>query len=182
MDAADRLLAAGTTPEGVTLRAVAREAGVAAPSVYLQFESKDALIEAVVIRRFQEFAAIVMASIAGDTDPYTRLLRGCQTYIAFAQQHPGAYRMIFEIQVPILDPDILPGRDVFQILVDAVYACLPSASASEESAFAIATDLWVAMHGMVSLRRHFPVFPWPDTTQQLAGIIAALLPQLARSS
>jgi AcrR family transcriptional regulator len=180
MEAADRLLAAGATPESLSLRAVAREAGVAAPSVYLQFESKDALIDAVVTARFQQFADVVTASIAGEIDPYTRLLRGCQTYIAFAQEHPSAYRMIFEIKVPVLDPEDLPGRDVFQILVDGVAACLPPGSASPEQAFAIASDLWVAMHGMVTLRRHFPEFPWPDTTEQLAGFISAFLPHLER--
>lgn len=178
MDAADRLLAAGATPESLSLRAVAREAGVAAPSVYLQFESKDALIDAVVAKRFQQLAESVIASIAGETDPFTRLVRGCEAYIAFAQEHPSAYRMIFEINIPVRDPDALTGRDVFQILVDATYDCLPVDRASPEQAFAVATDIWVAMHGMVSLRRHLSAFPWPDTTEQLIGIFRALFPHL----
>ena len=167
MDAADRLLAAGATPESLSLRAVAREAGVAAPSVYLQFESKDALVDAVVAKRFRQLAELVTTTIAAMTDPYERLLHGCEAYIAFAQQHPSAYRMIFEINIPVLGPETLTGRDVFQLLVDATYDCLPPANASPERAFAIATDIWVAMHGMVSLRRHLPAFPWPDTTEQL---------------
>lgn len=178
MDAADRLLAAGATPEGLSLRAVAREAGVAAPSVYLQFESKDALVDAVVVKRFQQLADLVTSAISEFADPATRLLRGCEAYIAFAQEHPSAYRMIFEITIPVLDPEALAGRDVFQLLVDATYDCLPPATASPEKAFAIATDIWVAMHGMVSLRRHLPAFPWPGTTEQLTGIISALLPHL----
>ncbi len=181
MDAADRLLAAGATPESLSLRAVAREAGVAAPSVYLQFESKDALIDAVVLQRFQQLAGMITTSTAAEMDPYTRLLRGCETYIAFAQEHPSAYRMIFEIKIPVLDPDALPGMEVFQILVDAVHACLPSESASPEEAFAKATDIWVAMHGMVSLRRELPAFPWPDTTEQLNRIVFSLLPHLRQS-
>jgi AcrR family transcriptional regulator len=180
MEAADRLLAAGATPESLSLRAVAREAGVAAPSVYLQFENKDALIDAVVTARFQQFADLINQNIVGETDPYTRLLRGCATYISFAQEHPSAYRMIFEITIPVPDPENLTGRDVFQILVDAVQACLPAEAGSDVRAFAIATDIWVTMHGMVTLRRHLPAFPWPDTTEQLAGIISALLPHLER--
>jgi AcrR family transcriptional regulator len=181
MDAADRLLAAGATSESLTLRAVAREAGVAAPSVYLQFESKDTLIDAVVANRFQQLAELVTTSLAGETDPYTRLLRGCEAYVAFAQEHPSAYRMIFEITIPVRDPDALTGRDVFQILVDAVRACLPAERASPEEAFATAIDIWVAMHGMVSLRRHLPAFPWPDTTEQLIGVFTAFFPHLGRS-
>ncbi|MCA9878619.1 MAG: TetR family transcriptional regulator [Thermomicrobiales bacterium] len=64
MQAADRLLTAGASPESLSLRAVAREAGVAAPSVYLHFESKaevalstiDRLVSRVV-ERLAEIAA-----------------------------------------------------------------------------------------------------------------------------
>lgn len=175
MEAADRLLAAGATPESLSLRAVAREAGVAAPSVYLQFESKDALIDAVVAKRFQQLADLVTINIADEPDPYQRLIRGCKAYVAFAQEHPSAYRMIFEITIPVLDGEARTGHDVFQILVDAVFACLPERSTSPERAFAIATNIWVAMHGMVSLRRHLPAFPWPDTIAQLEEIISALI-------
>ena len=181
MDAADRLLAAGATPESLSLRAVAREAGVAAPSVYLQFENKDALIDAVVAKRFGQLAEQVTASLAGETDPFTRLVRGCEGYIAFAQEHPSAYRMIFAITIPVRDPDVPTGRDVFQLLVDATYACLPPDHASPEKAFATATDIWVAMHGMVTLRRHLPAFPWPDTSEQLIGFLGALFPHLRPS-
>ncbi|MFN8662481.1 MAG: TetR/AcrR family transcriptional regulator [Thermomicrobiales bacterium] len=182
MDAADRLLAAGATPESLSLRAVAREAGVAAPSVYLQYENKEALIDAVVSRRFQQLADLVTVSIADEPDPYARLHRGCLAYIAFAQEHPSAYRMIFEVKIPVLNPESPTGRDVFQILVDAVHACLPEGSGSPERAFRIATDIWVAMHGMVSLRRNLHGFPWPDAKEQLSGIISALLPHLPASS
>ena len=181
MDAADRLLAAGATPESLSLRAVAREAGVAAPSVYLQFESKDALIDAVVASRFQQLAELITASLAGEKEPFFRLLRGCEAYIAFGQEHPSAYRMIFEINIPVRNPDELTGRDVFQILVDATFACLPPHRASPEQAFATATDIWVALHGMVSLRRYLPGFPWPDTTEQLIGIFTGLFPHLKAS-
>ena len=178
MEAADRLLAAGATPANLSLRAVAREAGVAAPSGYLQVESKDAFIDAVVASRFQQLADTVTASLGGETDPATRLLRGCEAYIAFAQEHPGAYRMIFETINPVLNPDDLTGRSALQILVDAVYACLPADRSSPERAFAIAIDIWSAMHGMVSLRRAMPGFPWPDTTEQLVGIFSAYFPHL----
>jgi AcrR family transcriptional regulator len=181
MDAADRLLASGTPPADLSLRAVAREAGVAAPSVYLQFESKDALIDAVVASRFQQLADTVTASLGNETDPYTRLLRGCEAYIAFAKEHPSAYRMIFETTNPVLNPEELTGREAFQLLVDAVHACLPADRASPEQAFAIAIDIWSAMHGMVSLRRTMPGFPWPDTTDQLVGIFAAYFPHLGVS-
>ncbi|MFT4038861.1 MAG: TetR/AcrR family transcriptional regulator, partial [Thermomicrobiales bacterium] len=126
IDAAGRLLAAGASPEGLSLRAVAREAGVAAPSVYLQFENRDALVDAVVAAHFRELAAEVIASYDGVTAPYQRLLLGCRAYLRFAEAHPGAYRIIFESSIPVLNPHDLTGSEVFQILVDAVETCLPA--------------------------------------------------------
>lgn len=176
MQAADRLLAAGASPESLSLRAVAREAGVAAPSVYLHFESKDALIDAVVAARFEQLASFISSGIADEADPFARLMCGCQAYLQFAATHPGAYRMIFGSNIPVLDPDDLTGRDVFEMLVDAVHACLPPSEATPHRAFAIATDIWVAMHGMVTLRQHLPAFGWPGANEQLERIVLALLP------
>ena len=176
MQAAARLLAAGATPQSLSLRAVAREAGVAAPSVYLQFESKDALVDAVIAERFQQLAQHITASIADEPDPVTRLFKGCESYLLFAQENPSAYRMMFEVSIPVLDLEDLTGRDVFQLLVDAVYACLPPQHATPERAFETATDIWATMHGMVSLRRNLPAFPWPDMRAQLARALARLLP------
>ena len=43
--------------EAVTLRAVARQAGIAAPSIYPHFADRDAILLAVVVRVFDELAA-----------------------------------------------------------------------------------------------------------------------------
>jgi hypothetical protein len=35
-----------------------------------------------------------------------------------------------------------------------------------------AEDLWVGMHGVVSLRIHKPHLPWPDTAEQMDRLLA----------
>src|SRR5271165_5817767 len=45
--------------EAVTLRAVAREVGIAAPSIYAHFPDRDAIIMAVVLRVFDELTAAI---------------------------------------------------------------------------------------------------------------------------
>src|SRR5260370_15920122 len=57
IEAASRLLADPATPP-LTLRGVAREAGVAATSVYLHLADIDALILAVAQRRFGELGRL----------------------------------------------------------------------------------------------------------------------------
>jgi AcrR family transcriptional regulator len=48
LDAAIVLLGQAGTDDGVTLRAIARQAGIAAPSVYPHFSDRDAIIDAVL--------------------------------------------------------------------------------------------------------------------------------------
>lgn len=175
--AAGRLLEASGDPEAVTLRAVAREAGVAAPSVYLQFADRDALLQAVFVEHFARFQQDVEAAVATGRDPASRLVLGCLAYLRFAEEHPGAYRVIFETTYPRW-PELataeLPGMSAFQVLVDAVAACIDAGLARPGDPFQIATDLWVAMHGMVSLRHRLQGFPWPPPEEQLRRMLQAL--------
>ncbi len=174
--AAGRLLAASGEPESLSLRAVAREAGVAAPSVYLQFDSKEDLLRAVVIEHFAIFQRAIETAIASVDDAPARLLAGCLAYCHFAEAQPGSYRIIFDTQLPPM-PEIttgeLPGMSAFAVLVNAVAACMESGAARPGDPFIVARDNWTALHGIVQLRRHLPDFPWSALDDQVAGVVRA---------
>ncbi len=181
--AAGRLLSGSGDPDVLSLRAVAREAGVAAPSVYLQFESKDALLRTVVAAHFDEFQRAIESGRMSGSDPATRLFQGALAYCRFAAEHPGSYRIIFDMLLPPwpdLEPDELPGMSAFSMHVAAVAECATGAAAIRDP-FATATGIWTALHGIVTLRRHLPSFPWPPLEQQLASMLAAFtgLPESA---
>src|SRR5215211_7851719 len=57
--AADAILARTGDVEGLSLRAVAREVGIATPSIYLHFPDKAALVRAVLDARFAELGEAV---------------------------------------------------------------------------------------------------------------------------
>ena len=50
--------------DAVTLRAVAREVGIAAPSIYAHFADRDAIVLAAVSRTFSELYEAIVAGIA----------------------------------------------------------------------------------------------------------------------
>lgn len=177
MAAASRLLAQGVDPEAMSLRAVAREAGVAAPSVYLQFDSKEDLLRAVITANFAMLQNAIEAAVAMAEDPASRLFAGCLAYCQFAIDQPGAYRVIFETRLPVWGDRAVedqPGMSAFQLLVDAVAGCIDAGLANPGDPFQIATDIWVALHGMVSLRQRLPGFPWPPIERQLTSVLRAL--------
>ena len=92
LDAAEAVLAREGLA-GVTVRAVATEAGVAPMGVYNRFGSKDGLIEALVMRSFDLLREAV--SEHGERDPMLRLRRSGQRYRDFALSHPQHYAVIF---------------------------------------------------------------------------------------
>jgi AcrR family transcriptional regulator len=173
--AAGRLLATDDV-DSLSLRGVAREAGVAAPSVYLHFASKEALLRAVVSAHFTALQQAIESEIASGHDPASRLLAGCLAYCRYAVEQPRSYQLLFNTPRPDLkDPDFAgtSGAAAFQTLVDGVAASIAAGVARPGDPFRIATDIWAALHGTASLRRATRGFPWPPLEEQVRGILKA---------
>ena len=173
--AAGRLLAADDVGS-LSLRGVAREAGVAAPSVYLHFASKEALLRAVVSAHFAALQRAIEIGVASGHDPTSRLLAGCLAYCRYAVEQPSSYQLLFNTPRPdIKDAGFsgTSGAAAFQTLVDGVTSCIAAGAARPGDPFRMATDIWSALHGTASLRRASTGFPWPPLEDQVRGILEA---------
>ena len=162
--------------EAVTLRAVAREIGIAAPSIYAHFADREAIIMAVVLRVFDELSeAITQGQAAAGPDPVDRLVAGCEAYLTFGLEHPARYGVLFvlhganpeEYCAPVrLGADGRPvlafGAESFALLVEAIEECATAGASASTDAVTDATAVWVALHGTVMLRTALPGFPWPE--------------------
>jgi len=93
--AAEDLLTESGDEEVLTLRAVARRAGVTTPSVYLHFADKSALVGAVCLRVWGELGRLMREATAqtGD-DPFQAMRRCGAAYVRFAVDHPVQYRLL----------------------------------------------------------------------------------------
>jgi AcrR family transcriptional regulator len=174
--------------EAVTLRAVAREVGIAAPSIYPHFADRDAIVSAVVVRVFDELAAAIKAGAAGaGPDSVDRLVAGCAAYVNFGLGHPARYGVLFGerhgpaedyCQPVALGPDGRPvlewGAEAFSLLLQAIQDCVTAGQSASTDVLADATAVWVALHGTVTLRTTLPGFPWPPLAPQLQHEVLAL--------
>lgn len=172
--AAARLLDRTGDEEALTLRAVAREAGVAAPSVYLHFASKDDLIWAVVAAHFAELRQAIVATMGAAEEPAAQLRAGCLAYCRFGLERPGAYRVLFQTARGGA-PDQLIGLDAFATLVDGIAACMASGMALPGDPARVATTVWAGLHGIVSLRQAMPRFPWPPVESMVDDLLGGLV-------
>ena len=174
--------------EAVTLRAVAREVGIAAPSIYAHFPDRDAVLMAVGARVFDELTeAIEQGREAAGQDPAGRLVAGCEAYVAFGLEHPARYGVLFSRQRPAAPDYCKPvpigpagrpvlefGAESFALLVQAIQDCVTARVSVSTDAVADATAVWAALHGTVSLRTALPRFPWPDPAVFVRQLVLSL--------
>jgi AcrR family transcriptional regulator len=93
---------------GVSIEAVAREAGVSRPIVYGHFRDLPGLLEALVERegaRALTQLATVLPSDLGEGDPREGLLAGLRGYLSAAQADPVTWRLV--LMPPEGAPDVL---------------------------------------------------------------------------
>jgi AcrR family transcriptional regulator len=174
--------------EAVTLRAVAREVGISAPSIYPHFADRDAIVMAVVLRVFDELAeAIQRASGSARQDPVERLVAGCEAYVGYGLAHPARYGVLFSgshgmpedycVPVPV-GPEGHPvlefGAEAFALLVRGIEDCAEAGASASTDVVADSTAVWVALHGAVTLRTSLPGFPWPEPGTFVRHLVLSL--------
>lgn len=178
LDAAHEVLVATERESAVTIRAVAREAGIAAQSCYLHFATRDALLWALYEREFERLRAELAAAAADGETPRERLRSCAQAYCAYGETEPGAYGLLFQSRGVAEHAwgDRLPGQPLVELWVGLVGETIGSATAASEAAI----DLWAALHGAVTLRRDLPAFAWPTAREETVDrLLARILPASA---
>jgi AcrR family transcriptional regulator len=158
---------------GVSLRRIARDVGIAAPSIYAHFPDRDEIVSALVDEAFDELSEAVTAAIDAHVDPAKRLWAACTAYMEFATLLPNRYDLAFASRDSNATPRASATR-AFMLLVDAVSGCIDAGVSTSTDPFGDATAIWVAMHGYATLRPSRPAFPWPDSTATLNRIVSAL--------
>lgn len=153
----------------LSLREVARHARVTPPAVYLHFDSKDALIDAVLADRFSALTGEFAEAVARADDDAAALRGGCRAYLAFAERDPASYRLLFEGGISRdranRDRTDVPGRDAFGALVRGLTRCQENGVIPTDDPHTAATLIWVGLHGIATLRQAHPDFPWPTAEE-----------------
>jgi AcrR family transcriptional regulator len=160
--------------EALSLRAVARDIGVAAPSVYLHFADRDELVLAVMEACHAELAAAVENGAAQAADPVDKLRRRAATHVEWALRHPGLYKVLHESGLN-QRADTPLKRWLTMGTVQLVQACIDSGLAVPSSAELVALDLQTAIHGMMCLRINNPDYPWPPYQAQVERFLVGLV-------
>ena len=175
VETACRLLDELADDQALSLRAVAREVGIAATSVYLHFADRDALVLAALQRcHADQDAAIEAAEAAAGTDPVARLRNRILVQSRWAHDNPGLYKVMHESTLN--QRNAMAFKEALaQRSVAAVQACIDAGLAPPGDASLIALDLRAAVHGTVSMRVNQPDLPWPPLEEQIERYLTKLV-------
>ena len=83
---------------GLTLRAVAREAGVSHAAPTHHFGDLTGLVSELAAIGFRQFNAAMAAAGAIDAPPVGKAMARARAYVAYAQAHPGMYGLMFRTE------------------------------------------------------------------------------------
>ncbi|QOZ78259.1 TetR/AcrR family transcriptional regulator [Bradyrhizobium sp. CCBAU 53351] len=83
---------------GLTLRAVAREAGVSHAAPTHHFGDLTGLLSELAAVGFRQFNAAMASSSDAASTPLERALARPKAYVAYAQAHPGMYGIMFRTE------------------------------------------------------------------------------------
>ncbi|MET7669944.1 TetR/AcrR family transcriptional regulator [Micromonospora luteifusca] len=153
----DRLVAAGVDlvlSEGqaaVSLREIARRAGVSHGAPRRYFPTHVDLLSAIAREGFDDLTARVEQTLRDvDPDPRTRLVALARTYLDFAATHRGMFELMFRHD--LLDSGRLRLREtslpLFAVLADLVAQVRRPTDAP---APVLAGVLWANLHGIAQL-------------------------------
>jgi AcrR family transcriptional regulator len=171
--AAAELIATHDSIESISLRAVARRAGVSPTAVYRHFDDHVDLLRQSVEYCWTNFRDAMQAGKDSSDDPYVAFHNTGLNYIDFAVRHRGQYRVLFSNR---LDLDLKPmasAEEAFDILVGLIGAVL-EANGDDRNAFDVAIQTHTWIHGIVDLVSGNPDMPWPETLTMLDGLGEAL--------
>jgi AcrR family transcriptional regulator len=152
IDAARRILEA-EGPSALSLRAVAREAGVSPAAPYHHFKDKGELLDAVAMEGWEMLDAVIAKAKADASSGAQALDEIGVNYVCFARENPALYRVMYDT---VRDKEALPDdtagdRDsayckVRDTLVEA------GANASDEIELELATvAAWCSAHGLAEM-------------------------------
>lgn len=138
----------------VSLRRVAREAGVSPRAPYNHFPDRASLLGALSDRGFLELGRELDTARANADGPVPALVALVRAYLGFARTRPAYFRLMFrpELSETTKGSAGHEAKDTaFRIVAEVAASCVRGELIAEADAAVLTMALWSFGHGMASL-------------------------------
>ncbi len=141
---------------GLSMRKIARAVGCSATSIYLYFDSKDALTHALIDEGMERLHAALEAAEAGAHTAPERLDRLCRAYVQFGLDHPEYYQTMFQLHPQRMERYPAESYRRARRNIERFGAVIADGTADGSLTTPTPPEtasvaLWTALHGLVSL-------------------------------
>jgi AcrR family transcriptional regulator len=140
---------------GLSLRQVAKQAGVSHAAPYAHFKDKQALIAAISTEGFKQlYSQIESVKKAHQAEPESLLIETAWSYVQFALNEPDRFKLMFSsvLEKEKEYPEFVEiSQDNFQQLVEIIEICQQANILKGGDSDLIALSVWGTVHGFVSL-------------------------------
>jgi len=136
----------------LTLRGVARRAGVSHAAPAHHFGDLLGLLRALADESFEALRAHMRAAMRDAADPGDALRRSGVAYVEFATQNPGRFRAMFH--PAIVHQSGRPSAaeaGAYEVLLAGIRALNAGRTLGDAEAAALALGAWAPMHGLATL-------------------------------
>ena len=165
--------------EAMTLRAVARSAGVSHGAPARHFANLDALKAEVAAAGYERLSAAIGSAVLElpeDAAAREPLARAVKTYVQFALENPGLFALIIRMDSPELNSEVLNAQreSASRRFLRLVEESQARGWNPDRDARLAAASLWAFAHGLATLWMHgaYPhLNPGATLDEAIDGII-----------
>jgi len=163
--------------EGLTIRKLAKRMECSPMALYSYFADKQALLTALALEGFEKVAKRFDSTV--HHDPLIAVSRILLDYIAYAEENPNEYRILFLSvetlgELKLSREDLQERNPAFGALFKRVETCI-KAGVLQGDPFAVSTVLWTAAHGAASLLITAQKFPFGSRRLYAEEVVATIL-------
>ncbi len=133
----------------LSLRAVAREAGVSPAAPYHHFHDKQELMMAVGQEGFRRLTVVMEAAIAAAACPQAALSAIGVEYVCFARQNPELYTLMWDCsRLEGATPEIDSEKDCYNLLEQTIIAAGVAPADDTVKLKLAGIAMWTKAHGL----------------------------------
>ena len=153
LDAASALFLKGGT-NALSVRAIAKGAGMSTIGIYSHFKGKQGILDALYIEGFELIEREILAS-DGNT-PAEKVINGCERILTFSEAHAAHYQLIFSSNLKgytACDDSAKVSEKAFNTFT-TLTTTLIKKDLSTDDKQNMAMQLWALSHGYITLSQH----------------------------
>jgi AcrR family transcriptional regulator len=139
----------------LSMRKIAKKAGVTATSIYLYFKNKDELLLALVEESIERLTAALKEALDPAAGPVDQLEKLAIAYVHYAFENPQEYEIIYMVR-----PEEMPKyprekfqhvREIYELIASIIRSGNEQQVLDVDDPMISAYTIWAQLHGVVSV-------------------------------